>query len=50
MLVGNCVITNNATAIVGNGQPGNGIMLSRGNNTLTNNAVGNAFGGTYSAQ
>jgi hypothetical protein len=46
VLVSNSVITDNATGIFGNG----GQVLSRGNNTLTNNGAGNVFDGTYGAQ
>jgi hypothetical protein len=50
VLVSNSIITNNATGVLGNGSGGNGLVLSRGNNTLINNAAGNAFGGSFPAQ
>jgi parallel beta helix pectate lyase-like protein len=50
VFVSNCVITNNATGVSGNGSTGNGLVFSRGNNTLLNNAAGNTFGGSFSAQ
>ena len=47
VLVSDCVITDNVSGVVVNGP---GVVLSRGNNTLTNNGGGNAFSGTYGAQ
>ena len=48
VLVSNCVITDNATGILASSS--GAFVLSRGNNTLSNNAAGSAFTGTYGAQ